>query len=153
MLLNRLRRGDPSTLLNTALLIPLRRKEPRWLLRNCRPVLLEPYLRRLEALIVFRRWRHMMELGHKWPSLMVAYRSQLGGSHAALALRLLIAHFAERSEVIVLDWDESSAFCNIPRQDLASCLPSDDPGLAKWAVRHYAALGFRVSQMHGHHGI
>lgn len=40
------RRGGRCAAFDTALHIPLRKKEPRWLLKNSRPVLLEAFLRR-----------------------------------------------------------------------------------------------------------
>jgi hypothetical protein len=46
--------GHRSDLLSAVLHLPLRKKDPAWLLRNSRPVLLEPFLRRAEATIVFR---------------------------------------------------------------------------------------------------
>lgn len=73
-----------SHLLHTALHLPLRKKEPAWLLRNSRPVLLQPYLRRLEATAVFRRLLHHLEAGGHIPSEMFAYRSQLSPQQAGL---------------------------------------------------------------------
>ena len=53
-LLSSVSQGAPSALLNAVLHLPLRKKEPAWLLRNSRPVLLEPFLRRCEATSVPR---------------------------------------------------------------------------------------------------
>ena len=82
-----LREGTPSTLLNTVLHIPLRKKEPAWLVANSRPVLLEPALRRLEATAVFRRQQRHFELHGVLPSCMFAYRKQLNPQVAALLTR------------------------------------------------------------------
>ena len=114
-LLTRLRSSEPSTLLNTAVLLPLKKKKPTWLLRNSRPILVEPYLRRVEATIVFHRWRAAQETCAEFPSEMLAYRAQQSGSQAVLVLRSLLAYWAVLADVGLVDWDESSAFCNVPR--------------------------------------
>ena len=41
--------------------IPLAKKQPAWLLRNLRPVLLEACLKRVETKIRFRRLMHQLE--------------------------------------------------------------------------------------------
>lgn len=79
--------GEPRSLLATALHMPLRKKEPSWLLRNSRPVLLQPYLRRLEATAIFRRQMRRLELLGLIPSEMFAYRSQMAAQHAGTASR------------------------------------------------------------------
>ena len=86
-LLRRLAAGQPSYLLNGVLHIPLRKKEPAWLLANSRPVLLEPSLRRMEATLVFRRQQQRLELKGTIPSCMFAYRKQLSPQIAALLCR------------------------------------------------------------------
>ena len=73
-----------SALLLTALHLPLRKTEPAWLLRNSRPVLLQPYLRRLEATAVFQRLVHRLEERGLLPSEMFAYRPQLSAQQAGL---------------------------------------------------------------------
>ena len=74
----------PSRLLLTAIHLPLRKKEPAWLLRNSRPVLLQPYLRRLQATAVFRRQQRRLEALGMVPSEMFAYRRQLAPQQAGL---------------------------------------------------------------------
>lgn len=76
----------PSTFLLTAIHLPLRKKEPAWLLRNSRPVLLQPYLRRLEATAVFQRLIARLEEHGHIPSEMFAYRPQLSAQQAGLLL-------------------------------------------------------------------
>jgi hypothetical protein len=78
--------SPPSSLLLTAIHLPLRKKEPAWLLRNSRPVLLQPYLRRLEATAVFQRLIHVLEASGRLPSEMFAYRPQMSAQHAGLLL-------------------------------------------------------------------
>lgn len=51
-MLKRLEEQQPSELLSSVLHLPLKKKDPGWLLRNSRPVLLEPFLRRCEATAV-----------------------------------------------------------------------------------------------------
>jgi hypothetical protein len=86
-LLRQLAAGQPSYLLNGVLHIPLRKKEPAWLLANTRPVLLEPSLRRMEATLVFRRQQQRFETRGTIPSCMFAYRKQLSPQIAALLCR------------------------------------------------------------------
>lgn len=86
-LLHQLAAGCPSVLLNGVLHIPLRKKEPTWLVANSRPVLLEPSLRRLEANVVFQRQQRRFELAGTLPSCMFAYRKQLSPQIAALLTR------------------------------------------------------------------
>ena len=74
----------PSRLLLTAIHLPLRKKEPAWLLRNSRPVLLQPYLRRLQATAAFRRQQRRLEAHGRVPSEMFAYRKQLAPQQAGL---------------------------------------------------------------------
>lgn len=83
-LLQRAPTDPPSRLLLTAVHLPLRKKEPAWLLRNSRPVLLQPYLRRLQATAVFRRQQRRLEADGRVPSEMYAYRKQLPPQQAGL---------------------------------------------------------------------
>lgn len=143
--LPRLSRSNPScSLLNSVLHIPLRKKEPAWLVANSRPVLLEPYLRRLEATAIFRRQQLRLELQRNIPSSMFAYRRQLNPQMAALLCRWLLCHWTTLGPVYVCDWDESNAFCNVPREACAAL--SDDlcPGLAKWLSLFYDPMNVHV---------
>jgi hypothetical protein len=83
-LLRRAPGPPPSDLLLTAIHLPLRKKEPRWLLHNSRPVLLQPYLRRLEATAIFQRQQRALEASGSIPSEMYAYRPQLAPQQAGL---------------------------------------------------------------------
>ena len=106
-ILQQLSDGAPSFLLNTVLHLPLKKREPSWLLSNSRPVLLEPYLRRLEATIVFRRQQRRLELLNAIPSSMFAYRRQLSPQLAALLSRHLLRGWVVRLPIYVVDWDEA----------------------------------------------
>ncbi len=93
---------------------------------------------------MFERWRERLELQGSHPSALLAYRRQMTGTHGVLLSRCLLAHWSLEGDVGVIDWDESNAFCHVPRSSLASLLPEDDPGLGAWAVSHYARLQLRV---------
>lgn len=105
-MLHQLSTGTPSHLLNAVLHLPLKKREPSWLLANSRPVLLEPYLRRLEASIVFRRQQRRLELLRAIPSSTYAYRRQISPQQAALVARILLTAWTTRSPIYVLDWDQ-----------------------------------------------
>ena len=49
----------------------------------------------------------------------------------------------------MIDWDEASAFNNIPREDIATLPLGPFRHFAAWAVKHYGSLGIRVSTPHG----
>jgi hypothetical protein len=51
--------GEPSIWLNTAIHVPLKKKQPEWLLQNSRPVIFEACCRRIAATAVYRRLTHM----------------------------------------------------------------------------------------------
>lgn len=46
--------------------------------------------------------------------------------------------------MFVADWDESNAFCNIPRRGAPGILDGIAPGLATWCQNFYSSLGVRV---------
>ena len=79
--------GAGGELLCTVLHIPLAKKQPAWLLRNLRPVLLEACLKRVETKIRFRRLMHRLEARGLVPSEMYAYRRQLPGPLADMTMR------------------------------------------------------------------
>ena len=74
-LLASLHYGATSVLLSTVLHLPLKKKEPSWLLRNS---LLEPFVRRVEASVVFRR----SSAGWSWPGAFRPPCSPTGGRSA-----------------------------------------------------------------------
>ena len=75
---------------------------------------------------------------------------QLPPQHAGLVARWLIAHWASTGEdVCIADWDESNAYCNIPRQDLPTLFAPLCPTLASWLQRFYSALSVYVVTPHG----
>jgi hypothetical protein len=145
---------------NSVLHLCLKKKAPTWLLKNSRPVILEPYLRRLESSVVFRRMQRHMELTGGLPSCMLAYRRQLAPQQAAILGRMLILLWtAAGEEVHVAAWDEENAFCNVPRTTAHDVIGPGAPGLAAWLQQFYGALPAYVVTPHGlsgpyqlHHG-
>lgn len=113
----------PSNLLQTALLLPLKKKSPHWLLRNSRLVLVEPVLRRAEAAAAFHEFMYSAELHGFIPSAMLAYRRGMSVASGVLAARWWIWAWSSTADLWIADWDESNAFCNIPREDLANIAP------------------------------
>ena len=141
--------GAESKLLNAVLHLPLKKRDPPWLLKNSRPVLLEPYLRRLEATCVFRRQQRRLEGRGALPSCMFAYRRQLRPQHAALLGRWLIAAWAAPgSPVLLADWDEVDAFCNVPHTACGVLAGEDCPGLDDWLTEFYPGLDVYVVSRH-----
>ena len=145
--LNSIRAGHPTTVFNSVLHLPLRKKDPSWLLRNSRPVLLEPFVRRLEASIIYRRLMHHLESRGGVPSNMFAYRRQMPPQHAALLLRWLIAYWASSGASVHMgDWDERDAFCNIPRTDASPLLNLLYSGFGSWVEDYYSEFAVHVAQ-------
>jgi len=67
-----------------------------------------------------------------------------------LPLRWLIAYWAtQHGSVHLADWDESDAFCNIPREDLPALLADVAPDFGTWLQRFYGSLLIRSSTPHG----
>ena len=52
----------------------------------------------------------------------------------------LLAFWAASSAIFIAEWDESNAFCKIPRESCENLLGEDTPGLATWFHRFYDAL-------------
>ena len=137
-------------LLCTVLHLPLAKKEPSWLIRNSRPVLLEACAKRAEATVQFHRLVYSLECEGSMASEMYAYRRQLPGTLAAMTVRWLLVWWVSLGYVIrVLDWDESNAYCNIPRQDLEAALGSWCPGLGLWALHFYVTFLIRIATARG----
>ena len=68
----------------------------------------------------------------------------------AQALRWLLAYWAAvHGEVFLADWDESDAFCNIPREDTSDLLADIAPRLGCWIRQYYGYLRIRTATPHG----
>ena len=146
-LLNKVRTGQPTRLLNSVLHTPLCKKEPSWLLRNSRPVLLERFIHRLEATIAFRRFMHHLESTGGLPSSMFAYRRQLPPQEAALLLRWLVAYWLCCGVIVsIADWNEINAYCNITRADVGPLLDLLCAGLGAWMQQYYSQFRIHVAK-------
>ena len=105
--------GNPSRLLSVVLHLCLTKKLPAWLMRNRRPVIVQPYLRRLETSVMQVRLVTRPELRRAVPWEHFAYRRQLSGQTLALECRWPLAGWAIQHTVVwSKDWDEANAFCN-----------------------------------------
>ena len=143
--------GEDSDLLNIILHLFLVKKEPRWLLENSRPILLEPYLRRLESFIVFKRLQFAMETTHWIPSSMFAYRAQLSPQQASILCRWLIAHWCQLyGSMYIADWDEKNAFCNVITSQLDD-INGNHPELnvSDWITRFYGQFKVMINTPYG----
>ena len=84
------------------------------------------------------------------PSEMYAYRRQLPGPLAGMTMRWLLAWWVSQGETTrLLDWDESNAYCNIPREDLPVALAGISPPLGRWAVEFNRHFQVRVVTARG----
>ena len=99
-----------SDLLWTVLLLPLRKKEPHWLLRNSRPILLEPPLLRAVATVHFRRLMAALEEDSIIPDEMLAYRRGMSVVHAAILIRWLLCWWTAAHDV----WPGDAAHISTP---------------------------------------
>lgn len=100
--------------------------------------------------VVFRRLQSRLELDGGLPSGMFAYRRQQPPQQAGLLSRLLVAYWASvEGDVSVADWDESNAFCNIPRSDAGLLVEATNPHLGDWLQRFYAPFSVFVVTPHG----
>ena len=120
--------GTPSRLLSAVLHLCLAKKLPAWVVRNNRPVMQEPYLRRLETGVVQDRRVTRREPRRAVPPEHFAYRRQLSGQTLALSCRWLLTYSAIRhAEIWSDDWDEANAFCN-PDREVSGGVGSRGPG-------------------------
>ena len=75
-------------------------------------------------------------------------RREPGG--AVPSLRWLMCYWlAQRGSLFVADWDESDAFCNVPREDTSALLGDIAPRLGTWLQRFYGNLRIRTATPHG----
>ena len=75
--LQRLRDGEQSQFLSAVFHLSLKKKEPSWLLRNSRLILLEPFVRRLESAAIFQRLMARAERDYWLDPWVVPYRKQV----------------------------------------------------------------------------
>ena len=93
------------------------------------------------------------------PSAMLAYRQGMSAHQGALVARLFLWWWCSHHEVFIIDWDESNAFCNVPRGDATKLHLGALSGFARWAADHYRLFEVRALTPHGasspfplHHG-
>ena len=131
-----------SLLLNAVIHLCLVKKQPRWLLRNSRPILLEAYLKRLLSTIIFKRFQRKAEVLHWIPTISYAYRPQISPQYLAIVTRWLIAQWVvEAGSLYAADWDEANAFCNGQHLGSDRAVIAPPPlRLESWISAFYGAL-------------
>ena len=90
---------------------------------------------------IFGRIKRRGEAQQWFPAATFAHRQELSPQLVGIMARWLLAHWALTCPVWVVDWDESNAFCNVPREGLRKLLesyPVVDCG--EWLARFYASL-------------
>ena len=143
--------GTPSRVLSAVLHLCLAKNFPAWLVRNSRPVMLEPYLMLLETGVVQDRRVTRRELRGAVPTEHFAYRRQLSGQTLALAYRWLLTYWAiKHRELWSDDWNEANALCN-PDQEAAGAWDHEAPeeSLSPWLQRFYDRLDLWVASPYG----
>ena len=127
-----LRTGVHSFFLHAALHLCLLKKEPYWLIRNSRPIILEPDIKRKESSAMFQRFMSRGEATGFIPPWTFSYRKEITPLFLAILVRWFTAYWAlNNGHIYCGDWDESNAFCNGSRPSLSEVLqenPSLDVG-------------------------
>ena len=121
---------------------------------NSRPVMLEPYLWRLETGVVQGRPVTRRELRCGVPPEHLAYGRQLACRTVALACRWLLAGSAIQHGAVCLDdWNKANALCNpnpaaagvrdheVPEESLSPRLHNLYDGLDVWVASPYGQAG------------
>ena len=135
--------GSHCPLLCAVLHLCLKKKEPSWLIPNSRPILLEPYLRRLESSNVFLRQQERSKWFQWTPPSHYAYRKQLSPQMCAITCRWLTWWYAHTNgKVFIINWDESNAFCNTIRHDMDKLFPREALQVERWAEQFFGS--FRI---------
>ena len=129
--------GVPSRLLTAVLQLCLAKKQPAWLVCNSRPVMLEPYLHRLETSVVQEQRMSRRERRRANAARAVPSSRQLSGQLLALACQLLLAGWVlQYGEVWSGNRDEAIAFCNPDHSGGEA--PEELP--SPWLQRFYDAM-------------
>ena len=113
-------------------IVCLLKKEPYWLIRNSRPIILEPDIKRKESSAMFQRFMSRGEATGFIPPWTFSYRKEITPLFLAILVRWFTAYWAlNNGHIYCGDWDESNAFCNVSRPSLSEVLqenPSLDVG-------------------------
>lgn len=143
-------RGDSMQFLNSALHVCLQKKEPSWLLRNSRPIVIEPIPRRLAAGVMFRRVLCRAELSGWIDPWCFSYRKEFSPLLLGIFVRWTLAFWVlVYTEAWVIDWDESNAFCNLCRDDLPQLFHDTPFPVGEWTKVFFDSLWLYVSTPFG----
>ena len=138
-----------ARILNAVLHMCLLKKEPQWLVRMSRPVMLEEPVRRKESTAIFHRLHMVSTLLGLDPPSAFAYRKELSSHLVAIFCRWGIPQWIhERGRLCVFHWDESNAFCKLQRESLQQVCPGVirvDP----WYQSFYGKLSIYVQSPYG----
>ena len=115
-LLHAVHLGDPVRILNGVLHLCLLKKDPPWLARRSRPVMLEEPFPRKESTAIFHRLQAISTAKDLDPPSSFAYNKEFTGQRVGLFCRWAIPEWlTQRGRLWVVDWEESNAFCNVQR--------------------------------------
>ena len=141
--------GAPARILNAVLHLCLLKKEPQWLVRMSRPVMLEEPVRRKESTAIFHRLQMVSTVQGLDPPSAFAYRKEFSSQLVAIFCRWAIpVWIRERGRLWVFDWDESNAFCNVQRESLQQVCP-DGIRVDPWYQSFYGRLSIYVQSPYG----
>ena len=144
-LLQALAHGAHNPLLYAVLHLCVIKKQPKWLIPNSRPILLEWYLRPLESNNVFLHQQQRSKWTACVPPNHYAYKKQLSPQMCAITCRWLVWWFAHyHGKVFIIDWDESTAFCNAITKNMDCLFPSDALRVEEWAERFFNSFEIYV---------
>ena len=134
--------GLRSFFMSSAIHLCLKKKTPHWLLRNSRPIVLQPCLRRLEAAAMYRRVMSRAEASGWVDSWCFSYRKEMSPLLLGLFVRWCLAFWCiSLGGVFVADWDKSNAFCNLNRDNLPTLFPdTTNMGFGSWAKSFFDSL-------------
>ena len=125
-LLHAVHLGDPARILNGVLHVCVLKKDPPWLVRKSRAVMLEEPVRRKESTAIFHGLQSISTAKGLDPPSSFAYRKEFTGQLVALFCRWAIPEWLpQRGRLWVVDWDESNAFCNVQQGGLQAMCPHD----------------------------
>ena len=119
---------------------------PRWCLKNSTPILLGPYIFKLESGLLFQRMYFIAEATTWRVFSSLAHRAALSHVLCALACRWLVAFWLVRhGRLYVGDRDEKDAFCNTVRPGLGVvCSLVGMLGIAEWTEEFFGRFCVQV---------
>ena len=119
---------------------------PRWCLKYSRPILLEPYIFKLESGLVFQHMQFIAEATGWNVFSSFAYRAAMSPVLCALPCRWLVVFWLTRhGHLYVGDWDEKDTVGNTVCPCLSTiCSSLCMLGIAEWAEGFFGHLRVRV---------